>query len=175
MCHYTHIPGRAPGSVHARGAAYQKSYIPSPAIFFSFFYNSITQFSGVNFVVNTFANDKPLHSPVGFSFWDAQATSDLRSAVNLSQIAKRAEGANSTQEVDDGGLRMRASSTPQRNCPKQLLHSVVSPVLHPPFEYYARVLCRQRLVGASITHRKGQWREPSYLLPPEQQAAPGVA
>lgn len=71
----------------------------------------------MNFVVNTFANGKPLHSPVGFSFWDAQATTDLRSAVNLSQIAKRAEGANSTQEVDDGGLRMRASSTPQRNCP----------------------------------------------------------
>lgn len=49
------------------------------------------------------------------------------------------------------------------------------PSAAPPFEYYARVLCRQRLVGASITHRKGQWREPSYLLPPEQQAAPGVA
>lgn len=37
-----------------------------------------------------------------------------------------------------------------------------------PIEY-ARVLCRQRLAGASITHWKGQWNEPCYLLPTERR------
>lgn len=33
----------------------------------------------------------------------------------------------------------------------------------------ARVLCRQQLADASITHWKGQWNEPCYLLPTERR------